>query len=215
MVLRNRPGNIQIRFLVGFTIIAFCCCALYISRAFKVTPELMLEPEIIKPASIKCMHVRSDMIDACIPADMGHEVMNGSIRFFSARKRISGVISEGRNDMFEKRLKSALKKPASRMILGDMSSKSTAEIIKTVFEKRYNPVFLGVRADIVPNWMRGDERACIIIPDGVNGIGFLSSSRQMGIVFDKKGLVMIQINGGPDKPFLSFLMRSVSLLEPE
>jgi hypothetical protein len=212
MVLRHQSGNTQIRFIVGFIIIIFCIFALYISRALKLTPELMLKPEIIKPASIQCMHVKSDLLDACIPADMGHEVMNGSIRFFSARSRISGVISEGKNDGFEKRLKSSLEKPASRVILGDMSSKSTAEIIKTVFEKRYNPVFLGVRADIVPNWMRGDESACIIIPEGVNGIGFLSSTRQLGIVFDEKGLVMIQINGGLNKPLLSFLMRSVSLL---
>ena len=211
MVLRHQLGNIQIRFLVGFIIIIFCIFALYISRAFKLTPELMLEPEIIKPASIKCVHAKSELLDACIPADMGYEIINGSIRFFSAQKRISGLIFEGKNDGYEKRLRVSLDKPVSRMMLGDISSKSTAEIIKTVFKKRYNPVFLGVRADIVPKWMRGDEKACIIIPEGVNGIGFLSSAKQMGIVFDKKGLVIIQIDGSPDKPFLSFLMKSAIL----
>ncbi len=211
MVLRHQLGNIQIRFLVGFIIIISCIFALYISRAFKLTPELMLEPEIIKPASIKCVHAKSELLDACIPADMGYEIINGSIRFFSAQKRISGLIFEGKNDGYEKRLRVSLDKPVSRMMLGDISSKSTAEIIKTVFKKRYNPVFLGVRADIVPKWMRGDEKACIIIPEGVNGIGFLSSAKQMGIVFDKKGLVIIQIDGSPDKPFLSFLMKSAIL----
>ena len=211
MVLRHQLGNIQIRFLVGFIIIILCIFVLYISRAFKLTPELMLEPEIIKPASIQCILVRSDLLDACIPADMGHEIIRGSIRFFSAQKRISGLIFEGKNDGYEKRLRAALDKPISRMMLGDISSKSIAEIIKTVFEKRYNPVFLGVRADIAPKWMRGDEKACIIIPEGVNGIGFLSSAKQMGIVFDKKGLIVIQIDGSPDKLFLSSLMRKVIL----
>jgi hypothetical protein len=211
MVLRLRSGNIQIRFLVGFIIIAFCCFALYISRAFRVTPELMLKPEIIKPVFNQCIHVRSDLIDACIPNDMGYEIISGSIRFFSARKRISGLISEGKDNGYEKRLRASLDKPVSRMMLGDISSKSTAEIIKAVFEKRYNPLFLGVRAEIVPKWMRGDEKACIILPEGVNGIGFLSSTKQMGIVFDKKGLVVIQIDGSPDKPFLSFLMKTAIL----
>jgi hypothetical protein len=211
MVLRHQKGNIQIRFLAGFIIILFCCFALYISRAFRVTPELMLEPEIVKPVLIQCTHVRSDLLDACIPADMGHEIMSSSIRFFSARKRISGLISEGQNDGYEKRLRSSLDKPISRMMLGDLSSKSLAEIIKAVFENRYNPLFLGERAEIVPKWMRGDEKASIILPEGVNGIGFLSSTRQMGIVFDKKGLIVIQIDGRPDKPFLSFLMRTAIL----
>jgi hypothetical protein len=211
MVLRRLSGNIQIRFLVGFVILLSCFFALYISRAFKLTPELMLEPEIIKPVSIQCMHVKSDELDACIPSDIGHEILGGSIRFFSTRKRISGLISEGKNDGFDKRLKSSLDKPISRIMLGNIPSKSTADIVKTVFEKRYNPVFLGIRAEIVPKWMRGDENACVIIPEGVNGIGFLSSTKQMGIVFDKKGLVVIQIDGSPDKPFLSFLMKSVIL----
>jgi hypothetical protein len=92
MVLKHQLGNIQIRFLVGFIIILICFFALYISRAFKLTPELMLKPEIVKPVSIQCIHVSSGLLDACIPADMGHEIMNGSIRFFSARKRISGLI---------------------------------------------------------------------------------------------------------------------------
>jgi hypothetical protein len=211
MVLKLQLGNIQIRFLVGFIIILICFFALYISRAFKLTPELMLKPEIVKPVSIQCTHVSSGLLDACIPADMGHEIMSGSIRFFSAQKRISGLIFEGKNDGYEKRLRSSLDKPISRMMLGDISSKSTAEIIKTVFEKRFNPVFFGVRADIVPKWMRGDEKACIILPEGVNGIGFLSSVKQMGIVFDKKGLIVIQIDGSPDKPYLSSLMRTVTL----
>ncbi len=211
MVLKFRSGNVQTRFLAGFIIILFCCYALYISRAFRVTPELMLEPEIIKPVINQCVHVRSDLIEACIPVDMSHETVNNSIRFFSLPKRVSGLISEGKDNGYEKRLKASLDKPLSRMMLGNVSSKSTAEIVRAVFEKRYNPLFLGVRAEIVPRWMRGDEKACIILPEGVNGIGFLSSTKQMGLIFDKKGLVVIQIDGSPDKPFLSFLMKTVIL----
>ncbi|HEY9161128.1 MAG TPA: hypothetical protein VIS94_08585 [Desulfomonilia bacterium] len=175
----------------------------------------MLKPEIVKPVSSQCRHVRSDIIDACIPDDMGFEIMNGSIRFFSSSKHVSGLISKGKNSGYETQIKSVLNKPFNRMMSGDLSSKSTAEIMKNVFEKRYNPVFFGVRADIVPRWMRGDDTACIIFPEGADGIGFLSSSKQMGLVFDKKGLIVIQVDGSPDKPFLSFLMGTVNLLREE
>ncbi len=211
MVLRHKSGNIQIRFLVGFIIILVCFFAFYITRAFRLTPELMLKPEIVKPVSSPCRHVMSDVIDACIPADMGYEIKDGSIRFFSSSKHISGLISKGKNDGLEGQFKSLLNKPFTRMMSGDVSSKSVAEIMKDVFEKRYNPVFFGVRADIVPKWMRGDEAACIIFPEGAEGIGFLSSTKQLGIVFDKKGLIVIQIEGSQDKPFLSFLMGTVIL----
>jgi len=211
MVLRHKSGNIQIRFLVGFIIILVCFFGFYITRAFRLTPELMLKPEIVKPISSQCRHITSDIIDACIPTDMGYEIKNDSIRFFSSSKHISGLISKGKNDGFESQVKSLLNKPFTKMMSGDVSSKSAAEIMKDVFEKRYNPVFFGVRADIVPRWMRGDETACIIFPEGADGIGFLSSTKQLGIVFDKKGLIVIQIDGSQDKPFLSFLMGAVIL----
>lgn len=211
MVLRSKSGSIQIRFLAGFIIILVCFFAFYITRAFKLTPELMLKPETVKPVSNQCRHVRSDVIDACIPADMGYEIKNGSIRFFSSSKHISGLISKGKNEGFGEQLKSLLNKPFTKMMSGDVSSKNAAEIMKDVFEKRYNPVFFGLRADIVPKWMRGDETACIIFPEGTDGIGFLSSTKQLGIVFDKKGLIVIQIDGSQDKPFLSFLMGAVIL----
>jgi|WetSurMetagenome_2_1015567.scaffolds.fasta_scaffold448326_2 hypothetical protein len=212
MVLSSKSGSIQTRFLAGFIIILVCFFGFYITRAIKLTPELMLKPETVKPLSNQCRHVRSDIIGACIPADMGYETVNGSIRFFSSGKHISGLISKGKNSGYEMQLKSLLNKPFNRMISGDLSSKNAAEIMKDVFEKRYNPVFFGVRADIVPRWMRGDDTACIIFPEGSYGIGFVSSAKQMGLVFDKKGLIVIQIDGSPDKPFLSFLMGSVTLL---
>lgn len=211
MVLRHQSGSIQIRFLVGFIIILVCFFGFYITRAFRLTPELMLKPEIVKPAPNQCRHVRSDTLDACIPTDMGYEIINGSIRFFSSSKHISGLIAIGKNDEYEKQLKTLLNKPLTRMMSGDIASESTGEIMKDIFEKRYNPVFFGVRADIVPKWMRGDEKACIIFPEGADGIGFLSSTKQLGIVFDKKGLIVIQIDGSPDKPFLSSLMGTVIL----
>lgn len=211
MVLRLRTGNVQLRFLVGFAIILASLYALYISRAFRITPELMLVPETVKSANLDCSEAFTDSISACIPRDMGREAVNGSIRFFSAEKRISGSIARADGGAFETRIRALADKPLLRMTSGNISSKSTAEIARMVFINRYNPVFLGIRADIVPKWMAGDEKAAVIFPEDVDGIGFVSSTRQTGMIFDKKGLILIEVNGNPGKPFLSFLMNNATL----
>jgi hypothetical protein len=201
----------QIRFLLGFLITALSLYALYITHAFKVTPELMLVPEEVEPAVLKCNRVSTNKLEVCLPDYLGYEVNEGIIRFYSIDERISGTIEPADGVPFDKKIRSLMDKPLVRMSAGDLSEKSLWEILKVIFKKRYNPIFIGIRSGIVPSWMRGDEKSRIVILKGVNGIGFSGANQMLGINFYDRGLVVVRIRGSLGKPLLPVIMKASTL----
>lgn len=201
-------GHQQLRYLFGLLLIVSSLYALYIAGAFKMTPDLMLVPEENETAACRCTQVTTTDLEACIPYDLKYEVIGSSIRFYSLQARISGTIMPSYDTEMDNKLRKAVNKPLARLFTGDIDNKTTWEIVRIIFKHRYNPVFIGIRSGIVPSWMRGDEKSNIIIPEGVEGIGFTSSNRKMGLVFDENGLIVIRMNSSNDKSQLSCLMRA-------
>ncbi len=209
MVLEPRPNNQGIRFIVGICIIAVSIYAFYISLAKKNSPELFIIPEAIQSREYPCKVVAIADYTLCIPSDLSFTESEAGLEVFSAQTRIRGTIQVVDELPQEKPWRESLHKPLIKQFIGDVEGMDTFELMKRILEHRYNPSLMGVKAKLIPPWMKNNEQARILIPQGRDALLFYTQSQCMGLIFSGQEIVILTFNGYMDEVLAVSIMASV------
>jgi len=209
MVLEPRPTNQGIRFIVGICIIAVSIYVFYISIAKKNSPELFIIPETIQTMEYPCEAASVDDYTLCIPYDLSYTESDAGLEVFSAQTRIRGTIQVVDELPQEKPWRESLHKPLIKQFIGDVEGMDTFELMKRILEHRYNPTLMGVKAKLIPPWMKNNKQARILIPQDREALLFYTQSQFMGLIFSGQEIVIFTFNGYMDEVLAVSIMASV------
>ncbi len=213
MVLKSRPTDQGIRFLIGFCIIAASIYGFYLSLAKGNSPELFLKPSVIVPGTYPCRDVLLGRFSLCIPSELD-VAPNGdkALYVFSIRSQIRGEIRFIEALPQEEGLRKSLGTPLMRAWLGDTRSIGTVQLMTEVLRHRYNPTLMGIKAKIIPSWMRKSPGAEILVPQGSTALLFHAAGRSLGITAQNHGYLVLSFHGSFDKAKAAGMIRSVKLI---
>lgn len=209
MVLKLKPTNQGLRFILGISIIAVSIYLFYISLAIKNSPELFIVPEIKTVQKSPCISTTIEDYSVCLPEDMNLSYETDRIEILSARKKIRGNIEFMKTLPRESQWRESLKNPLIQLFIKDMDEMDTFELMLSILEYRYNPSIMGAKAKIIPPWMKNAPNSAIIIPKGMDSLVFYTPSQVMGLVFSGKGIVMISLEGTLDEALALSIVGSV------
>lgn len=211
MVLRDDRGNPGFRLLLGVIVIALSIYVFYLGIARQNTPGLFLLPEKIEPAEYHCELMRSDTLVVCLPARMHHDFDGETLAFSSLTERVRGEIRLLPELAGEQQWRDSLQKPLIRTFLGEVDDLESHELMKAILERRYNPSLMGVKARVLPSWMRTDPQAVIYAPEGIEAFLFVTPHRQLGVLFTNDMVVTYELDGTLDPAVSAGILRSVTL----
>lgn len=212
MVLKNKPTNQGIRFIIGICIIALSIYVFYIAMAMKNTPELFFLPEEVAPREYACSQLSIAGHTVCIPSQINYSPGPSTVEIFSEQKKIRGTIQILDELPLETEWRESLHTPLIQSFLGDVDAMNTFDLMKKILDRRYNPTLMGVKAELIPPWMKNNKQASIIIPEGQKAIGFYTRSQFLGLVFSGNEIVMLSFSGYMDKVLAASVMRSVDTI---
>ena len=209
MVLKQKPSNQGIRFIVGICIIAVSIYIFYIALAKKNSPELFLMPETVQSREYPCETVHIGDFSLCIPSDLAFSQGKGGLEVYSAQTKIRGTILVMEKLPQEKPWRESLHKPLIKQFIGDVDSMDTFVLMRNILEHRYNPTLMGVKAKLIPPWMKHNEQARIIMPEGRQALLFYTPSQFMGLTFFGRNIVTLSFMGQMDKVLATSIMDSI------
>jgi hypothetical protein len=212
MVLKNKPTNQGVRFIIGICIIAVSIYIFYIAMAKKNSPELFVLPADVAPREYACSQVLIGGHTVCIPSEINYSLGPPVIEIFSEKTKIRGTIQVMDELPLETKWRESLHTPLIQAFLGDIDSMNTFDLMKTILDRRYNPTLMGVKAELIPPWMNNNKQAAIIVPEGQQAIGFYTRSQFLGLVFSGQDIVMLSFVGYMDKVLAASIMRSVGTI---
>lgn len=213
MVLESRPTDQGKRFLIGFCIIAASIYGFYLSLAKGNSPELFLTPEAVAPGTYPCREVRFGRFTLCIPLELDvASNSNGSLSASSARFQIRGEIRFIEKLPQEEGWRKSLRNPIIRAWLGDELSLGAVPLMTKILGYRYNPTLMGIKAKIIPSWMKKNPGAEILIPKENEALLFYTPHRFLGITAQKQGFIVLSFLGTMDKAKAAGMIRSVRLV---
>ena len=209
MVLELKPANQGIRFIAGICIIAVSIYAFYIGLAKKNSPELFLLPETIQSREYSCKTAPIEDFTLCIPSDLAFSHDGAGLDVFSAQSKIRGTIQVVDELPQEKPWRESLRKPLIKQFIGDIDRMDSFTLMLNILEHRYNPTLMGFKAQLIPPWMKNNEQARIIIPDGRNALLFYTQSQFMGLIFSGQDIVILSFVGYMDEVLAASIMDSI------
>lgn len=212
MVLKQRPTNQGIRFIVGICIIAVSIHIFYIALAKKNSPELFYLPMIVQPMEYPCNTKAVGNFSLCIPTGLNVSESPDGLEIFSAQKKIRGTVQVMDELPQEEPWRKSLHKPLIKTFLGDVEGTDTFDLMLKILEHRYNPALMGVKAKLIPPWMKNNEQAQILIPEGRKALLFYSQSQFVGLIFSGKQVVMLTFEGNMDKVLAVSIMDSLGAI---
>ncbi len=208
MVLEHKPTNQGIRFIVGILIIAVSIYAFYISLAKKNSPELFLIPKTIQTLEYPCKTEPIGELTLCIPSDLAFSRDGDGLNVFSAQTRIRGTIRVVDELPQDKPWRESLHKPWIKQFIGDVDGMDTYDLMLKILEHKYNPTLMGVKAQLIPPWMKNNDQARILIPEGSNALLFYTPSQFMGLVFSGSDIIILSFDGYMDEVLAASIMNS-------
>jgi hypothetical protein len=212
MVLERKPTNQGIRFILGICIIAISIYAFYISLAKKNSPELFLIPETIQTREYPCKTAPIGDFTLCIPSDLAFSHDGAGLEVFSSQTRIRGTIQVVDELPQEKPWRESLHKPWIKQFIGDVDGMDTFVLMRRILEYRYNPTLMGVKAKLIPPWMKNNEQARIIIPEGRNALLFYTQTQFMGLIFSGQEIIILSFSGYMDEVLAASIMDSIEAI---
>lgn len=210
MVLASHSSQPGLRFIVGLVVILICVYGFYIIRARQVSPEVFLVPEAAAVHELGCKVVRLDDMLACIPVGMGYDLQDDGLRFYVVEKKIKGLIQVMPYLPQEASWRERLQSPFIKPFLGETAGMDTFSLMRTVLDKRYNPTIMGLKARMIPPWMRGDASARILVPDGMRAFCFYTSRQSLGIRFFEDRVLVITTTGDLDQHTVLGIMAAIT-----
>jgi len=209
MVLKSKPTNQGLRFILGISIIAVSIYLFYIALAVKNSPELFLVPETRSAGESPCRSAAIGDYSVCLPEDM--KVFQGTDRteVLSAQKKIRGSIEFMKTLPRESQWRESLRNPLIQLFIKDMDDMETFPLMLCILEHRYNPSLMGAKSKLIPPWMKNNEDAAIVIPDGRDALLFYTPLQIMGLVFTGKDIVILSLEGEIDEALALSIVDSV------
>lgn len=211
MVLALRPTSQGIRFLVGIFIIAVSIYLFYLALARNNSPELFLVPEIVTPPDYPCAQALIEGHRACIPSEFSSAQGSSGIEVFSAPARIRGTIQVLSDLPQEAPWRKSLERPLIQAFLGDIDSMDTFELMKSILKHRFNPTLMGIKANLIPSWMKNNPQAEIIMPQSRQAIVFYTPTQFLGMVFSAEDVVILSFVGPLDRDLAAGMTGSVEI----
>lgn len=187
MVLNRKPDRQGLRFLFGLALTTVSIYAFYIGIARINSPELFLVPEAIDMERNRCNEISSGSLTACIPEGFDTSVKDGGIEIHSARERVRGSIEVVPSLPGRVSGEKSLEQPLIRAFLGDTRGMDTFELMDAILGHRYNPTLMGVKAALIPDWMKRDPRARILYAGSTGGLLFHTPRQSLGLSFQEEG----------------------------
>jgi len=209
MVLRHKSTKQGARFIFGIGIIAVSIYLFYIALAKNNSPELFIIPETEVPGEYLCRTQTMADYCVCIPEDLTVNKGPEGIQISSKEKRILGSIEIMNTLAKEKQWRESLQSPLIKLFINDMDDMDTFTLMLRILEFRYNPSLMGVKAKLMPPWMRTNPDAAIIIPAGTDAIIFYTPSQVLGLAFHGKEIVTLSLTGHIDQAIATGIMNSI------
>lgn len=204
---RSTPG---LRFLVGVCVLGVCIYAFYILRARQMTPELFLVPERIQSHEFPCQIVRIDGLLVCIPTTMGWNRRPDGLHFSALPDKVAGLIQIKEELPNEAAWRQSLDNPLIRTFLGETGAMDSWSLMRAILEKRYNPTLMGLKARLIPPWMRGHAQARILLPDGMRALCFYTADQSLGMRFLKDRVVIVSTTGRLDQALVVGILGAIT-----
>jgi len=195
MVLNRKPDRQGLRFLFGLALTTVSIYAFYIGIARINSPELFLVPEAIDMERNRCNEISSGSLTACIPEGFDTSVTDGGIEIHSARERVRGSIEVIPSLPREGQWRKSLEQPLIRAFLGDTRGMETFELMDAILGHRYNPTLMGVKAALIPDWMKRDPRARILYAGSTGGLLFHTPRQSLGLSFQEGKVIVMSVTG--------------------
>lgn len=214
MVLNRKTDREGLRFLFGIALIAASIYAFYIGIARINSPELFLVPESIEIEKNQCSEISSGSLSACIPDGYDTTMLDDGIEIYSARNRLRGSIEVVRNLPREAEWRRSLENPLVRAFLGDARTMDTFELMDAILSHRYNPSLMGVKAALIPPWMRRDPRARILYSEEARGLLFYTPRQSLGLSFQEGKIIVVSVTGRIPAGAAAGILASVRMAKP-
>ncbi|MFY9111892.1 MAG: hypothetical protein WAP34_08140 [Desulfomonilia bacterium] len=216
MVLKSRPTDQGIRFIVGAGIIALSIYGFYLALAGQNSPELFLVPETVALEGRPCTDVLSPSFSLCVPSGLQYTIStDGAIVLRSAEAKMRGEVKLLEKLPREEEWRASLRNPLIRTFLGDERGLSTQELMMRILSHRYNPTLMGVKAQLIPSWMKKTRNSEILIPSGADAILFYTPAHLLGFAFAEGKIVMLSCAGSMDKAAALSIIGSIRVTSPE
>lgn len=214
MVLERKTDTGLARYLLGISLIAVSIYVFYVGTALRNSPELFLVPEPAAAAEKSCSAIVSGGLRACIPEGLERSQVHGRIEFYSVQDRIRGTIEVREALPGEKEWRASLRRPFIRAFIRDVEGSSTYDLMHDVLMHRYNPTLMGVKAAIIPSWMKRTEGARILTLGSGRGILFYAPTQSLGVAFFRGAVVTLEVTGRIPAEIAAGILASVQVAKP-
>lgn len=214
MVLKQRPTNQGIRFIIGVCIIAVSIYFFYISLARQNSPELFYLPVVIQPSDYPCTSETVGNFSICIPTGINVSASPNKLEIFSAQMKVRGTIQVMDELPQEGPWRKSLHKPLIKTFLGEVDTIDTYHLMLKILEHRYNPALMGAKVKLIPPWMKNGEQPQIIIPEGSNALLFYTQSQLLGMIFSGHQVIVLTVEGHLEKSLAVGIIHSLRAISP-
>lgn len=211
VVKSGQQGIPAFRFLFGAAIFLICLYGFYIIRAKELYPELFLMPVAAAVKDIPCAPADVGDFQICLPEGIHAQPIEQGALLSSFDMRISGSMHMYSRLPQEDAWRASLERSVFKGFLGDVVHTDTFTLMERIIAKRYNPFLLGIKAGLLPEWMRGKPGAEIIAPASMDALIFSIPEKCQGLLFVKDHVVVIEFEGEGGKTLVPAIFHSVSL----
>ncbi len=186
------------RFLLGVVIIALSVYGFYIGIARSNSPALFIKPQRFVAAEYECREASGPTFDLCLPAELDFEPTAEGLYFYSLEDEVRGSVVLLEALPGEDDWRRGLRGPILGTFMGGIDGTSSFDLMVTILSTRFNPVLMGPKASLLPEWIMQQKDGLIMIMEDRPVIVFSSPTRQYGVYLADFGVMAVSVEGFMD-----------------